>query len=170
MDKTQIITTLSAIAGTIVASIIGVIVGWLLNRRSHKKDEQPKLCFKMASVIEDDDLEPPNLKTKTSPSEFEIEIYNTGKNPVILEMFNISYKGKRIVDCFMDYNNQTIFPYQSVRYRLSMQDEQAITRCCKDYHFEQCEIAAETISGEKIKSTLSTPIIAIRASMSPTVE
>ena len=68
----------------LVATLAGVIVGWIFNEITMFFRERPKLTFKMVSTPETELIDK-EYRTKTSLSEHGIEIYNTGKNPFILE-------------------------------------------------------------------------------------
>ena len=82
----------------LVATLAGVIVGWIFNEITMFFRERPKLTFKMVSTPETELIDK-EYRTKTSLSEHGIEIYNTGKNPFILESFELCYKNKLLVDC-----------------------------------------------------------------------
>ena len=65
----------------LVATLAGVIVGWIFNEITMFFRERPKLTFKMVSTPETELIDKEH-RTKTSLSEHGIEIYNTGKNPL----------------------------------------------------------------------------------------
>ena len=56
-------------------TILGVIIGWGLNEVSAIRRAKPKLCFKLNSTP-DSELVEAELRTKTSASEYSIDIYS----------------------------------------------------------------------------------------------
>ena len=146
----------------IFAAVIGVVVGWVLNEITDLLHKKPKLCFRMVSTPENE-LTDKEYRTKTSLSEFGIEVFNVGEKPIILNNFILAYKGKILVDCFIQDSRQVIVPYQSVIYTLTEQDADTLQWHCNQKHFEACDVAAYGIDGEQIKSTLSVPLFYIRS-------
>lgn len=101
----------------LVATLAGVIVGWILNEITMFFRERPKLTFQMVSTPETELIDK-EYRTKTSLSEHGIEIYNTGKNPFILESFELCYKNKLLVDCHIVENAKVLMPSESFTYTL----------------------------------------------------
>lgn len=93
----------------LVATLTGVIGGWIFNEITMFFRERPKLTFKMVSTPETELIDK-EYRTKTSLSEQGIEIYNTGKNPFILESFELCYKNKLLVDCHIVENAKVLMP------------------------------------------------------------
>lgn len=138
------------------------LITWLLDKLSASMQEKPKLNFQMVSTP-DDELTEKGLRTKTSPSDYGVEIFNIGEKTLIVESLNISYKGKTISDYFLDGDERIIEPNHNVVYTLMEQDASALEWHCKQSYFEECDITAYCIDGKKIKGKLEVPLIAIRA-------
>ena len=102
-------------------------------------------------------------KTKTSLSEHGIEIYNTGKNPFILESFELCYKNKLLVDCHIVENAKVLMPSESFTYTLMEQEADALQHHCNQEKFETCDVTAYSVEGKKIKTKLWVPLFYIRA-------
>ena len=102
-------------------------------------------------------------RTKTSLSEHGIEIYNTGKNPFILESFELCYKNKLLVDCHIVENAKVLMPSESFTYTLMEQEADALQHHCNQEKFETCDVTAYSVEGKKIKTKLWVPLFYIRA-------
>ena len=139
-----------------VAMSVGcVIIGWVLNEASAKLREKPKLCFRLTGTPEAE-LAEKSLRIKTSPSEYGVEIYNLGHNPVILEQFSLNAKKTRMVDCF---------PYKSIIYTLDEQEANALLRHCERLRIENCKVAAVDVSGKRITGKMDLGIIGLRVKL-----
>lgn len=148
-----------------VAMSVGcVIIGWMLNEASAKLREKPKLCFRLTGTPEAE-LTEKSLRTKTSPSEYGVEIYNLGHNPVILEQFSLNAKKTRMVDCFIADEERTILPYKSIIYTLDEQEANALLRHCKRLRIENCKVAAVDVSGKRIAGKMDLGIIGLRVKL-----
>lgn len=66
-------------------TILGVIIGWGLNEVSAIRRAKPKLCFKLNSTP-DSELVEAELRTKTSASEYSIDIYNVALHRLSLRV------------------------------------------------------------------------------------
>ena len=146
----------------LVATLAGVIVGWIFNEITMFFRERPKLTFKMVSTPETELIDK-EYRTKTSLSEHGIEIYNTGKNPFILESFELCYKNKLLVDCHIVENAKVLMPSESFTYTLMEQEADALQYHCNQEKFETCDVTAYSVEGKKIKTKLWVPLFYIRA-------
>lgn len=146
----------------LVGTVIGAFVGWFLNEWSASHREQPKLCFQMTSMPEDE-LTEKELRTKTSASEHGIEVFNVGKNAFILDHFSLCYKETILIDCFIEEDKRMILPNENVVYTLMEQDANALQYHCNQYHFEECDVIAYSVDGKKVKGKLEIPLFALRA-------
>ena len=134
-------------------TILGVIIGWGLNEVSAIRRAKPKLCFKLNSTP-DSELVEAELRTKTSASEYSIDIYNVGQSPVIIESFDMCWRKQLLIQCFPSSEDATVLPYHNISYVLTQQDADAIERHCKRLGFKQCCIVATTVNGEKFKENI----------------
>lgn len=146
----------------LVGAIIGAFAGWFLNEWSTTRRERPKLCFQMTGTPEDE-LTEKEFRTKTSASEHGIEVFNIGKNAFILDHFSLYYKGKILVDCFMDEAKRVILPNERAVYTLMEQDADALQYHCNQHHFEECDVIAYSVDGKKAKGKLEVSLFALRA-------
>lgn len=134
-------------------TVLGVIIGWGLNEMSAARRLRPHLCFKLNSTP-DTELVEEGLRTKTSSSEYCIEIYNVGQSPVIIESFDMCWRKQLLIQCFPSSEDATILPYHNISYVLTQQDADAIEWHCKRLGFKQCRIVATTVNGEEFKENI----------------
>ena len=127
--------------------------------RPHKE-----ICFKLNSTP-DSELVEAELRTKTSASEYSIDIYNVGQSPVIIESFDMCWRKQLLIQCFPSSEDATVLPYHNISYVLTQQDADAIERHCKRLGFKQCCIVATTVNGEKIKENIDVSWIHMRTSL-----
>lgn len=145
-------------------TILGVIIGWGLNEVSAIRRAKPKLCFKLNSTP-DSELVEAELRTKTSASEYSIDIYNVGQSPVIIESFDMCWRKQLLIQCFPSSEDATVLPYHNISYVLTQQDADAIEWHCKRLGFNQCRIVATTVNGEKFKENIDVSWIHMRTSL-----
>lgn len=145
------------------------LVGGLFSGLGDKLKNKPKLCFKMVSTP-DEELSEKELRTKTSPSEYGIEIFNLGETPVVIESISLMHKKRTITDCFLDNESRVVEPYHNVVYTMIEQEADALEWHCKQDYFEECDVTAYCIDGKKIKSKLEVPLIALRAEFAASQE
>lgn len=143
-------------------TIIGAFAGWSLNEYSTFRRERPKLRFQMMHTPENT-LTEKTLRTKTSISEYSIEIFNVGKNTFILDYFSLIYKDKLLIDCFIDADKRVILPNENIVYTLMEQDTNALQYHCNQYQFEKCDVIAYSIDGKKAKGKLELPLFTLQA-------
>lgn len=146
----------------VIIAIISTCIGWFLNEWSTSRRERPKLSFHITCTPEDELIEK-KFRTKTSASEYGIEVFNVGKNAFILEHFVLFYKDKIIIDCFMDAAKRVILPNDNVIYTLMEQDFTALQYYYNQHHFEKCDVIAYSVDGKKAKGKFDVPLIALRA-------
>lgn len=142
-------------------AIIGAFAGWFLNEYSTFRRERPKLCFQMMYTPEYT-LTEKTLRTKTSISEYSIEVFNVGKNTFILDYFSLLYKDKLLVDFFIDVDKRVILPNENIVYTLMEQDINALQYHCNQYQFEKCDVIAYSIDGKKVKEKLEVPLFTLQ--------
>lgn len=149
-----------------VFSILCVVAGWWLNEASTKRREKPKLCFNMTGTP-DDELQSKETRTKTSNSDYGIEVYNIGSSPFIMERFSLYHKKKLLVECHFDEPDRAILPYKSIVYTLMEQQADALEYHCEEEKFDQCSVIAYDIEGKQFKCSLDVSRIALRVSLHP---
>lgn len=132
--------------------LVGVLLGWILNQLSQYFENKPKLAFVIS--ISKEPVSPTELRTKTSSSEYVLEMVNIGKVPVILNQVSICYNEKTLIDCFLDDSQRMIMPNQSKSYQLMEQDRNTLQWNCDKYLFQYCYVTAYCYDGEEIKEKL----------------
>lgn len=136
-----------------VFGLMGALLGWGLNQLTYYLDNKPKLVFVIVRNDNPDIIEPEH-RTKTSISEYRIEMANVGKVPVILESISLYYKQKLLIDCSIEANQRKILPYHSKYYEMMEQDREALQWHCKKKQFSECDIVAYCFSKQEIKGKL----------------
>ena len=133
-------------------SLLGVFLGWGLNQLTHYLDNKPKLVF----IITDnnDDITPVEVRTKTTPSEYKIEMINIGKVPVILEKISLYHNKKLLVDCFLTDSQRKILPNRSKCYTMMEQDKDTLQWHCDKKLFSKCSVIAYCFDGQRITAEL----------------
>lgn len=122
-----------------VLAIIGVFVGCLLNLLISEYQNKVRLAF-VAESTPNDELTEPELRTKTSPSEWSIRIINTGRTACFLESFEIVRKGRVLVDCYeVCDNHDSIMPNGNILYTLMQQDADAMQHNFSKYYKKPCK-------------------------------
>ena len=134
----------------LVGGLAGVVIGWLLNELTGTPDSE---------VIEK------GLRTKTSASEYSIEIYNFGQSPFILDQFALYDKGKLLIDCHITEQERTILPYKSMVYTLMEQEANALMFHCKQRRFQACQVTAFDVRGKKVSAKLDVSFIFLQATI-----
>lgn len=132
--------------------LLGVVLGWGLNQLSHYIDNKPKLVFMVADSHEI--LSPKEQRNKTSFSEYNIEIVNIGKVPVILERLSLYNKSNLLIDCILDDDQRKILPNRSKCYKMMEQDTEALKWHCNKQPFLTCDVIAYCYNGQQIKGKL----------------
>lgn len=153
----------------IIIAIVSLVGGWFLNELSTSRREKPKLRFQMV-YTPDDELSEKGLRTKSSPSEYGIEIFNLGEKPIAIESISLMNKNTTIADCFLSDDSRVIEPFHNLIYTLMEQEANALEWHCKNKYFEECDVIANCVDGKHIKSQLEVPLIAIRAKIAASQE
>ena len=155
-----------------VISIVSVIIGIVINRVITLQDRKPKVCCSLTHTPDEDVIEVEG-RTKTSQTEYSVEIFNLGTEPIIFDLFRIYYKKKKetmIVDCPVLENDRIIMPYKSVIYILEQQDLGNLMFWCKKFDFKKCKVLIYCVDGKTIKSQINLCEIQQRASFERQIE
>lgn len=135
-------------------TLVGTILGWVLNVLYENKVKKVKLCYSLQQLANVEDNVNLELRTKYSDSDYCIEIYNVGSTPIVLEQISLRYEKKVIVDCIITDENKTIQPYDHYTYTLNMQEYDAILWHCKNANLKRCKVSAYDVSGKRIKGSI----------------
>ena len=133
-------------------SLLGVVLGWKLNKLSIENENKPKLAFVISYNKEVS--EPVELRTKTSPSEYIIEMINIGKVPIVLDSISLYFKGTLLIDCFLDDNQRIIYPNNIKTYLMMEQDRETLQWHCDQKLFSKCDVIAYCFGDTEIKAEL----------------
>jgi len=145
-------------------TLLGVIIGWFLNQVSTAQQSRPRLCFSLCNTPENE-LTEKELRTKTSDSEYGIEIYNVGQSPFILDYFELCYKKELLVDYRPSERDRLILPYQSLTYTLMEQESESLEWHCREKNFSSCDVIAYSMDGKRVTGKLEVLLIQLRASV-----
>ncbi len=135
-----------------IFGLVGVLLGWGLNQLTRFFDNKPQLAFVLTYSKEK--LEKESLRTKTSLSEYEIEIVNIGKVTVILENIYLYHKGHLLIHCVLEDEQKKILPYGSKYYQMIQQDKTSLQWHCNKELFRSCDVIASCYNGKTIKGKL----------------
>ena len=114
--------------------IIGAFLGWFLNLLTTEHQNKVRLAF-VAEGTPNNELTDPELRTKTSPSEWSIRIINTGRTACFLESFEIVRKGHTLASCYdVCDNHDAIMPNGNILYTLMQQDADAMQYSFSKYY------------------------------------
>ena len=148
-----------------ITTIFETLFGKAVDGFGSKRQSKPRLCFKLTGTPESE-LTEKGFRTKTSPSDYSLEIYNVGQVPIILERFSLSHKCGLWIDCFIEDEEKTIQPYEHKVYTMMEQEANSLERHCKKAKFEQCDVIACDIEGKKIRTKLDVSWIALKVKFS----
>lgn len=141
--------------------LIGVIVGWGLSEVSTSLRSRARLCFTLTQLHNNELIEK-ELRTKTSLSEYSIEVSNVGQSPCLIEYIELRHKGTIVIDCFLEEGKKLLKPFHSSAYELMEQDANALEWHCKEDRFDHCKVIAYSVDGKKYKGKLDISWIAMR--------
>lgn len=133
-------------------TIVGTILGWTLNGIRENFYRKVKLCFQIQITENQNELTSLEHRTKTSESEFGLEIYNIGQTPIFINYIRLYYRKIIITDCFM--TGLKLMPYEKNTYNLMMQDYDAILYHRKKLKIKKCKVIAYDIAGKRVKGEL----------------
>lgn len=125
---------------------------------------QPKLCFRLTDTP-DDELTEKAYRTKTSLSEYGIEVYNLADKPYILDKFTLYHKKGLRIDYFLVNEENTIQPYQKVIFTLMEQDANALVWYCKRDKLKKCKVFAYDIEEKRYSAKLDVSTITLLETM-----
>lgn len=147
-------------AWTIGGTIGGVIIGFILNVAKDYYMQRPRLFYSLNIAMSEIE---PEYRTKTSPSNFIIEICNYGEKPVLLNNISLyTNDGKIIVDALI-VECTKILPYEKYDCCLAHQDYMAIQRYCDKSKQNSCKVIACTVNNQRIKGFLDLFMLTIRS-------
>lgn len=133
-------------------TIVGTILGWTLNGIRENFYRKVKLCFQIQITENQNELTSLEHRTKTSESDFGLEIYNIGQTPIFINYIRLYYRKIIITDCFM--TGLKLMPYEKNTYNLMMQDYDAILYHRKKLKIKKCKVIAYDIAGKRVKGEL----------------
>ena len=133
---------------SVLGTLAGALMGWGLSEFSKKRAARPNVVFGLCGTPEDE-LTEKEFRTKTSLSEFTLEIFNLGTSPVVLQGFDLSYKRSFITDCSLDEKDRVILPFHSIKYSFMEQETKEILRCAYENNTDECTVTAYCLSGNQ---------------------
>ena len=155
--------------------LIGIISGIVANQvydyiKRIQKWKKPRFICRLCGTKTDELIEK-ELRTKTSNSEYGIELYNLSANTLLLDYFEIYHKKKLVVGtCVISEDAQRIDPNQRLTYTLTEQDADALCWHCENDHFDRCNVLFHTVEGKIIKVSLDVSSILLQIEISKHVD
>ena len=137
----------------IVCAIFCTVLGWFLNCIYEKRIQKVKLSYFLQQSADINEIDH-DLRTRYSPSDYEIQIYNISDTPYILNQISLRYKKHTITDCIIAEENKVIMPYTGFTYRLNEQEYDAIRWHCKKADLKECKVVTYDVSGKKCTGKL----------------
>ena len=151
-----------------ITSVLCVILGFLLDRWLANREKKPKLVFSMCSTPSDM-VDAYETRTKYSNTEYSIEIFNVGQQPVIIDSFELLYKNMTVT-CTVPDEDRIVAPYKNIQIVLNQQEADSLLYWCKKYDFDKCSVRVYFMGGKTFTSTLEVPLIHIRAEFARNIE
>lgn len=146
-------------------TLSGVLVGFVLNVLKDHFSNKPKLSFCFEHSL-GELWEEPWKRTKTSESDFLIDIYNCGHVPVVIKEVGLYYKNKILVDMFPpDYLE--VMPYKVVKVRMNAQEYDSLQYHRNKSKIKICQAVAIDIQDNEIKGKLDLALISIELGRMP---
>lgn len=143
-----------------VWAIGGVIIGFVLNMIKDYYVQRPQLFYSLITVIADVESE---YRTKTSPSDYKIEVYNCGIKPVLLNhMALYTNDGEKIIVDTLIIECTKILPYEKYSCCLAHQDYTAIQYYCEKSNLNSCKVIAWTVGNKQIEGSLDLSMFSVR--------
>ena len=137
---------------------------WLADKFFGSRGNRTKLCLRLVSTPESE-LTEKAYRTKTSLSDYSIEIYNMGQKPYVIDCFSLSHKKGLLIDCFPDTEKNTIQPYEKIVYILMEQEANALEYHCKKAQLKKCTAHVYDIMGKCCATKLDVSSITFVMSM-----
>lgn len=142
-----------------VFAIGGIIIGFILNIIKDYYMQRPQLFYSLISVLSEIE---PEYRTKTSPSDYEIEIYNCGVKPVLLNYIALYTNDNKIIADVLLVESTRILPYEKYSCCLAHQDYMAIQRYCDKSKQNSCKVVVRTVDNHRIEGFLDLFMFTIR--------
>ena len=141
-------------------ALVGVIVGFVLNMARDWWYNRNRLYYSLKAEEPYEDWEPEKAR-KYDPSGYILEVYNCGKNPVIID--NVSLRWENSIIDSLESETVTILPYHSHEIILAEQDYGAIRRWGElAPNLEEVDVVAHTVSGNRVKGKLNLGLIKLQ--------
>ena len=148
----QIPSGIYSLLGVAMAAVINEIRDWYTNR------DRLYCALQTDTPYEDWSYE---NTTKTGPSGYVIELYNCGKNPLIIDGGRLVWKN-HFIDAVLS-GPITILPYHSDKCILSKQDYEVLRGWLKKGpSINTVSLLVNTVDGKMIKGDLNISIIAFQ--------
>lgn len=127
------------IVGTLITGVF-TLLGVILGQSFSRYNNRTRLVF-VPEGTSDNELVEKELRTKTSPSEWSVRIYNIGTSPYFPDSFYISHRGNVLVECYsICTEKKVILPSDSYIYTLTEQDASTLQYNFSKYYKEPSKI------------------------------
>ena len=126
---------------------------------------KPRLVCKLCPTPDCELLEK-ELRTKTSASEYGLEIINIGEKSFLIDSFSLCRKRDILVDgCEISREERCIEPRKSLVYTFMEQDAEALSWHCHTKKLKECEVHILSVDGKTAKFKLDVEPITIQPSV-----
>ena len=153
---------------------LGVVSGIFANQiydwiKKARKIKGPRYVCRLSEVNAGEYIEP-EFRTKTSPSDYGIELYNLSDETVIIDSFDIFNKRAPIVcTCEIPDDQKRLDPKQKLQYTLMEQDADSLIWHCKKDRFDRCIVYFNRVDGKIIKAELDVSAIVLQIELSASI-
>ena len=137
---------------------------WVIDKFTGSRSNNTKLCLRLVGTLATE-ITDKAYRTKTSLSDYSIEIYNMGQKPYVLDYFSLSHKKGLRIDCFPDTVKNTIQPYEKIVYNLMEQEANALEYHCKKARIKKCNVHVYDVTGKRYTTKLDVSSITLVISM-----
>lgn len=153
---------------------LGVVSGIVANQlydwtKKVRRFKGPRYVCRLSGVEASEYIEP-EFRTKTSPSDYGIELYNLSDETIIIDSFDIYHKRTPIVcTCELSDDQQRLDPKQKLQYTLMQQDADSLFWHCRKDRFNRCTVHFNKVDGKTIKSELDVSAIILQIELSQSI-
>lgn len=145
-------TEFYGVAISLVSTIIGTVVGWILNNVQENNKNKAHLCYTL-SIMTKAEIIKEGYYRENCVSGYCIKLFNLGNKPIFLDKIILKHKRKVILNyCVSEC--AILFPYNIYTCVLYDEEFEQIDLYCKKNKITKCKAILFDISGRKSKGKL----------------
>jgi len=144
----------------VFGTIFGVVLGWGLNEYTSYRNSKPKL-FGVLEFHGDEHLIPREKRIKTSETEYNLKIYNVGREPFVINTISV-YNGNDIIVGGLEINsssNNILLPYEFCQCDVMQQDLDNLEWHLSTLKKSTLELHVTSVDGKEVTCSLDLQII-----------